>query len=109
MMLVTTNETERFQPAHRRIATPNRQVHCIALGEAASSLSYRKFRCLFKEISMQGMISRVQRFLISEDGPTAVEYAVMLALILVACISIVSTLGQSIKSTFTTVNTALAS
>jgi pilus assembly protein Flp/PilA len=58
---------------------------------------------------MQGMISRVQRFLISEDGPTAVEYAVMLALILVACISIVTTLGQSIKTTFTTVNTSLAS
>jgi len=56
---------------------------------------------------MQGMISRVQRFLISEDGPTAVEYAVMLALILVACITIVTALGKNISSTFTTVNTAL--
>ena len=56
---------------------------------------------------MQGMITRVQRFLISEDGPTAVEYAVMLALILVACISIVTTLGKSISSTFTKVNTSL--
>jgi pilus assembly protein Flp/PilA len=53
------------------------------------------------------MISRVQQFLISEDGPTAVEYAVMLALILVACISIVSTLGGNVKSTFTTVSTSL--
>ena len=108
-MLVTTNEIERFQPADRRIAIPNRQVRCIALGEAASSLSYRQFRCLFKEISMQGMISRVQRFLISEDGPTAVEYAVMLALILVACISIVGTLGKSISSTFSSVNSTLTS
>jgi len=58
---------------------------------------------------MSGMISRVQSFLISEDGPTAVEYAVMLALILVACISIVTSLGTSIKGTFTTVNTALGS
>ena len=56
---------------------------------------------------MQGMISRVQRFLINEDGPTAVEYAVMLALILVACISIVGTLGKSIASTFSTVNNTL--
>jgi pilus assembly protein Flp/PilA len=56
---------------------------------------------------MQGMISRVQRFLISEDGPTAVEYAVMLALILVACISIVTTLGKSISGTFNTVNSSL--
>ena len=53
---------------------------------------------------MQGMISRVQQFLISEDGPTAVEYAVMLALILVVCISIVGSLGKSISSTFSTVN-----
>ena len=57
---------------------------------------------------MQGMISRVHRFLINEDGPTAVEYAVMLALILVACISIVHTLGQSISSTFSTVNSTLS-
>jgi len=55
------------------------------------------------------MISRVQRFLTSEDGPTAVEYAVMLALILVACITIVTTLGKSISSTFSTVNTSLSS
>ena len=58
---------------------------------------------------MQGMISRVQRFVTSEDGPTAVEYAVMLALILVACITIVTSLGKSISSTFNTVNTSLAS
>ena len=56
---------------------------------------------------MQGMISRVQRFLVSEDGPTAVEYAVMLALILVACITIVTTLGQSISGTFSTVNSSM--
>jgi pilus assembly protein Flp/PilA len=108
MMLVTTNQTERFQPAHRRAATSHRQVRCIALGGAASSLSYGPFRCLYKEISMQGMISSVQRFLVSEDGPTAVEYAVMLSLILVACISIVTTLGTSIKGVFTNVNTSIS-
>jgi len=58
---------------------------------------------------MSGVISRVQRFLTSEDGPTAVEYAVMLALILVACITIVTTLGKSICSTFSTVNNSLSS
>ena len=47
----------------------------------------------------------ISRFLTSDDGPTAVEYAVMLALILVACIAIVTTLGTSISSTFGTVNT----
>ncbi len=58
---------------------------------------------------MQGVITKVQRFLVSEDGPTAVEYAVMLALILVACISIVTTLGKSISSTFSSVNNSLSS
>jgi len=108
-MLVTTNQTGRFQPVHRRTETRQRQVHCIALGEAASGLTNHPLRCTYKEISMSGVISRVQSFLISEDGPTAVEYAVMLALILVACISIVTSLGSSIKGTFSTVNTALGS
>jgi pilus assembly protein Flp/PilA len=58
---------------------------------------------------MQNAISRVKNFLVSEDGPTAVEYAVMLALILVACITIISTLGQSISGTFSKVNSSLGS
>jgi pilus assembly protein Flp/PilA len=47
--------------------------------------------------------------LTGEEGPTAVEYAVMLALILVACINIVTTLGRSSSSTFSRVNSALGS
>ena len=58
---------------------------------------------------MQSMISSVQRFLVSEDGPTAVEYAVMLALILVACISIVTGLGTKVSSTFSAVSSGIAS
>jgi pilus assembly protein Flp/PilA len=49
------------------------------------------------------------RLLREEDGPAAVEYAVMLALILVACISIVTTLGHSVSGTFSRVNGALSS
>jgi len=56
---------------------------------------------------MHGLMSKVERFLVSEDGPTAVEYAVMLALILVACITIVTTLGTSISGKFSTINSAL--
>ena len=58
---------------------------------------------------MQGMISRVQRFLISEDGPTAVEYAVMLALIIVACVTIITNLGTSMSGKFSSVSSTLAS
>jgi pilus assembly protein Flp/PilA len=42
----------------------------------------------------------VARFLASEDGPTAVEYAVMLALIIVVCLGAITTLGQNANSTF---------
>jgi pilus assembly protein Flp/PilA len=58
---------------------------------------------------MHNFVTKVQRFLVSEDGPTAVEYAVMLALILVACITIITTLGTSISSTFGKVNSSLGS
>jgi pilus assembly protein Flp/PilA len=58
---------------------------------------------------MSNVMSKVRRFLTSEDGPTAVEYAVMLALILVACISIVTTLGTTVSGTFSKVNSTLSS
>ncbi len=53
---------------------------------------------------------QVIEFLKREDGPTAVEYGVMLALIIVVCIAAISTLGSNANGTFTsvgnTVNTA---
>ena len=51
----------------------------------------------------------VVKFLKSEDGPTAVEYAVMLALIIVVCIGAITTLGTKANTTFTSVGTALTS
>jgi pilus assembly protein Flp/PilA len=54
-------------------------------------------------------MATLRRFLVEEDGPTTVEYAVMLALILVACINIVTTLGTSSSRTFSRVNAALSS
>jgi pilus assembly protein Flp/PilA len=41
------------------------------------------------------------------DGPTAVEYAVMLALIIVVCLTAVTTLGSNANSTFTSVGNQL--
>jgi pilus assembly protein Flp/PilA len=48
-------------------------------------------------------------FLKSEDGPTAVEYAVMLALIIVVCISAISLLGSNTSATFNKVATVVGS
>ena len=47
----------------------------------------------------------VVNFLKAEDGPTAVEYAVMLALIIVVCITAVTTLGTNANNTFSYVGT----
>jgi pilus assembly protein Flp/PilA len=49
------------------------------------------------------------KFLKNEDGPTAVEYAVMLALIIVVCIGAVTTLGSNASKTFTSVGNAISS
>ena len=46
-------------------------------------------------------------FLKNEDGPTAVEYAVMLALIIVVCIGAITTLGANANKTFTSVGNAV--
>jgi pilus assembly protein Flp/PilA len=48
-------------------------------------------------------------FLENEDGPTAVEYAVMLALIIVVCIAAITALGQNANSTFTFVGNHIGS
>jgi len=48
-------------------------------------------------------------FIKREDGPTAVEYAVMLALIIVVCIAAITTLGQNANQTFQTVGTKIGS
>jgi len=46
-------------------------------------------------------------FLKSEEGPTAVEYAVMLALIIVVCITAITALGTNANKTFTSVSNAV--
>jgi pilus assembly protein Flp/PilA len=51
----------------------------------------------------------IANFIQREDGPTAVEYAVMLALIIVVCLTAITTLGSSANSTFTSVGTKLGS
>ena len=52
--------------------------------------------------------TQVVRFLQSEDGPTAVEYAVMLALIVVVCIAAITALGTNTNKTFNTVSNIIA-
>ena len=52
-------------------------------------------------------MNKVRRFLASEEGPTAVEYAVMLALIVCVCLSAITTLGTNAKTIFSSVASKL--
>jgi pilus assembly protein Flp/PilA len=52
---------------------------------------------------------RIVEFLKREEGPTAVEYAVMLALIIVVCISAISLIGSNANGTFGLVATQVSS
>ena len=54
---------------------------------------------------MRKFLSSVVSFLKNEDGPTAVEYAVMLALIIVVCITAITVLGNNANTTFSYVGT----
>ena len=46
------------------------------------------------------IFSKVQNFLKSEDGPTAVEYAIMLALIVIVCLGAITSIGTNASTTF---------
>ena len=56
---------------------------------------------------MSQLALSVKRFIVSEDGPTAVEYAVMLALIIVVCLTAIQAVGTNAKATFTSVSSQL--
>ena len=58
---------------------------------------------------MNKLTQSVVNFLKREDGPTAVEYAVMLALIIVVCITAITALGTNANKTFTSVSNTIAS
>lgn len=58
---------------------------------------------------MKNFADSVKRFLVSEDGPTAVEYAVMLALIVIVCLTAISSLGNAAKNTFDDVKNSISS
>ncbi len=62
----------------------------------------------YPEESMKNFGKKIQRFLASEDGPTAVEYAVMLALIVIVCLATITTVGQNANTQFQLISDKLA-
>ena len=58
---------------------------------------------------MKSLVTKLHRFLVCEDGPTAVEYAVMLALIIIVCLTAITSIGTKASTTFTNVASKLGS
>ena len=56
---------------------------------------------------MKSFLNRAKVFLKSEDGPTATEYAVMLALIIIVCLGAITGLGQTVSTVFGNVDAAM--
>jgi pilus assembly protein Flp/PilA len=52
-------------------------------------------------------MNRIKSFLVNEDGPTATEYAVMLALIIIVALAAITLLGNKVSTIFSNVETAL--
>jgi pilus assembly protein Flp/PilA len=56
---------------------------------------------------MRRFLDAARRFVRNDDGPTAVEYAVMLALIIVVCLIAITALGTNANQTFTSVSNSV--
>ena len=56
---------------------------------------------------MKAFFDRAKSFLVSEDGPTATEYAVMLALIIIVALTAITALGEKVEDIFTNVEAEL--
>ncbi len=55
------------------------------------------------------LFPKIKRFLTAEDGPTAVEYAVMLALVITVCLVSIQALGSKTSVSFSNIANSLGS
>jgi pilus assembly protein Flp/PilA len=58
---------------------------------------------LLEDFVMKNLLRHARHLLVNEDGPTAVEYAVMLALIIVVCLTAITAIGTNANATFQSV------
>jgi Flp pilus assembly pilin Flp len=57
---------------------------------------------------MRAILNRVRRFWPAEEGPTTTEYAVMLALVIVASLVTIYALGVNVRDIFQFINDEMA-
>lgn len=60
-----------------------------------------------RQENMKALMNRTKQFLVSEDGPTATEYAVMLALIIIVSLASITLLGGKVRDIFGNVQATL--
>jgi len=58
-------------------------------------------------VMIKSIATSVKKFLVSEDGPTAVEYAIMLALIVIVCLTAIQAIGTNAAAKFQSAADAL--
>ena len=116
------NRTNRKEPTDRAAHRLSASYSLAPLGRfsspAAASMPARwelrpvgrvLLEASTREDAMGRLIQSVRRFMRSDDGPTAVEYAVMLSLIVVVCLASVRAIGTNAKASFQNVANSIAS
>jgi pilus assembly protein Flp/PilA len=85
---------------------------CLTTGFKPKHIAEAKYALQEREkekgSKMKKFADSVKKFLVSEDGPTAVEYAVMLALIIVVCLAAISAVGTKANAKFDEVGSYLS-
>ena len=56
---------------------------------------------------MKRFLQTVRRLIVAEDGPTAVEYAVMLAVILGITVGVIRMIGSGANTVFSQIGSAI--
>jgi pilus assembly protein Flp/PilA len=79
----------------------------VLTAEIANALSLKTSS--HKVNLMNSLLLKTKKFFKSEDGPTAVEYAVMLALIVIVCLTAIRAIGTNASTTFQNVSAQLGS
>ena len=81
---------------------------CTLPGSCSETCSEQNDLLKQRNLVMARFSKAIRNFIKAEDGPTAVEYAVMLALIIVVCITAITALGTNANATFTSVSNTLS-
>jgi pilus assembly protein Flp/PilA len=94
----TQSQGAQFLSSPAEIATPLEDGYDVG----------HQTRLILGGLQMRTIVRAVSRFIVSEDGPTAVEYAVMLALIVIVCLTAITSVGTNTNAVFGSAGTALS-